>query len=654
MKQTRTLFTLLLLSTLLNAQVGINNTNPKASLDISATNQASPSNTDGLLIPRIDTFPATAPTSAQQGMMVYLTTASGGNAPGYYYWDNGTSLWKAMLNTGDSDFYEDGGTPPNNITDDIYTLGRVKIGSSTFIASDGALNVDSNESYSATFTNTNTTAVGARIVLNADNSDIKTGVNITLIGTTSGAPYINSGLKFTDLLVGNQQRIGIYQSFLGTNTSNTPLVAIINHFDSSSEYSGQINGLYNSIESIGDGRHIGVENILKSNGDGFHYGTRNTLEGTGIGSKYDSYNYISNAVGGTHYGVYSDVQSPTGFAGYLLGRLSLGNTSVDRYIMPSADGTANQIMQTNGIGQVSFVDPTTVGTDDQVTDVFQLTGTNLELSLENDGVATQTVDLSSLQDGTGTDDQTIDQFGLIGTILGLSLENDGVAPLTVDLSSIQDADWYGTAGTAPNSIGDDIYTNGKVGINTTPDTRLHLKHFNNGTTSGFKLENANTNSWRLYVSSGATGEFRFYSSVNGNALTAKIDGVSGVYTAVSDRRLKKDLNNLHFQWEEFMKLKPLTYRFKTQKNEKKYIGLVAQDVDKIYPELVSYTKDEDVYQLDYSATGIIAIKAVQELKKEVEILSQENQELKKQIKKYENLEARLSSLENNLTIALYD
>ena len=58
--------------------------------------------------------------------------------------------------------------------------------------------------------------------------------------------------------------------------------------------------------------------------------------------------------------------------------------------------------------------------------------------MENDGQATQTVDLSSLQDGTGTDDQTIDVFSLAGTTLSLSLENDGQAAQTVDLSSLQD------------------------------------------------------------------------------------------------------------------------------------------------------------------------------------------------------------------------
>ena len=81
---------------------------------------------------------------------------------------------------------------------------------------------------------------------------------------------------------------------------------------------------------------------------------------------------------------------------------------------------------------------TATDTDNQTIDVFNLNGTDLELSLEDDGQATQTVDLSSLQDGTGTDDQTIDVFSLTGTNLNLSLESDGEATKQVDLSSLQD------------------------------------------------------------------------------------------------------------------------------------------------------------------------------------------------------------------------
>lgn len=75
------------------SQVGINTTNPNAQLDIQSSNQAVPANTDGMLIPKIDTFPATSPTAAQQGMLVYLTTTVGSNPPGFYYWDNPTASW---------------------------------------------------------------------------------------------------------------------------------------------------------------------------------------------------------------------------------------------------------------------------------------------------------------------------------------------------------------------------------------------------------------------------------------------------------------------------------------------------------------------------------------------------------------------------------
>jgi len=89
------LFLLMLMTsgTAVFAQVGIGTTTPNAQLDIRSGNQVSPANTDGLLIPKIDAFPATNPTSAQQGMLVYLTTASGSNVPGFYYWDNPSTSW---------------------------------------------------------------------------------------------------------------------------------------------------------------------------------------------------------------------------------------------------------------------------------------------------------------------------------------------------------------------------------------------------------------------------------------------------------------------------------------------------------------------------------------------------------------------------------
>jgi len=73
-------------------QVGIGNTNPKAILDVSSSNQATPNNDDGILIPKIDEFPIVNPGTDQDGMLVYAT-GIGTPQKGFYYWDNGATNW---------------------------------------------------------------------------------------------------------------------------------------------------------------------------------------------------------------------------------------------------------------------------------------------------------------------------------------------------------------------------------------------------------------------------------------------------------------------------------------------------------------------------------------------------------------------------------
>lgn len=94
-------------------QVGINNTDPQATLDITASNPGTPSNEDGMLLPRISQFPATNPTTTQHSMLVFLTTTVGINTPGYYYWNQPTTTWLPL--GGNSDGWSltgNGGTNP--------------------------------------------------------------------------------------------------------------------------------------------------------------------------------------------------------------------------------------------------------------------------------------------------------------------------------------------------------------------------------------------------------------------------------------------------------------------------------------------------------------------------------------------------------------
>jgi trimeric autotransporter adhesin len=87
-----------------NGNVGIGTSNPNAKFEIKSSNHAKPTNTDGLLIPKIDAFPEMNPTEAQQGMMVNLTKTAifeGKFLPsGFYYWDNQLMSWRAIAATG--------------------------------------------------------------------------------------------------------------------------------------------------------------------------------------------------------------------------------------------------------------------------------------------------------------------------------------------------------------------------------------------------------------------------------------------------------------------------------------------------------------------------------------------------------------------------
>lgn len=118
----------------LTAQVGINTTAPNSLLDIRSSNEATPTNTDGLIIPKVDEFPLTNPTVAQDGMMVYAT-GNGTPTKGFYYWDNGGMSWVAV--SGSS-----GATKIDELSD-----GKSEVsGSSVFLGLNSGTNDDDGNS----------------------------------------------------------------------------------------------------------------------------------------------------------------------------------------------------------------------------------------------------------------------------------------------------------------------------------------------------------------------------------------------------------------------------------------------------------------------------------------------------------------------------
>jgi hypothetical protein len=92
---------------------------------------------------------------------------------------------------------------------------------------------------------------------------------------------------------------------------------------------------------------------------------------------------------------------------------------------------------------------------------------------------------------------------------------------------------------------------------------------------------------------------------------------------VSDRRLKENINTIDYNaTEKLMQLVPKSYNMIKHPDTKRN-GFIAQEVQKILPDLITGTESEDDYLgLDYNGLLAIAVKAIQELKAEVEQLKQ--------------------------------
>jgi hypothetical protein len=166
---------------------------------------------------------------------------------------------------------------------------------------------------------------------------------------------------------------------------------------------------------------------------------------------------------------------------------------------------------------------------------------------------------------------------------------------------------------------------GKLGIGTTtPEAELHVRHTNGFPNHGIRITDTfNSADVDLYVS--AT-DGALWLGLGGSHL-GTFSATTGAYTTVSDRRMKRDIESVGTVLDKVLKLNPVQYYFTTEKNPaNKNLGFIAQDVQSIFPSLVSHSKEDDRFSLDYTGFGVIAIKAIQE---QNEVITEQKSEIEK-------------------------
>jgi len=207
-----------------------------------------------------------------------------------------------------------------------------------------------------------------------------------------------------------------------------------------------------------------------------------------------------------------------------------------------------------------------------------------------------------------------------------------------------------------------IEPDGTVGIGTTEATGANLV-IGTGTGANIKVGSLlieDLGSTNL----GLAGDLVPHSSVaydlgNNNATEHWDDVVGDDFINFSDRRLKRNINEISYGLADIMKLKPMQYQYveKISVDGNTRFGLIAQDVEQVIPELI---RDEDVdvdktgrvirTKTEYKAMNYVdlipvLVKAIQEQQVVAEEKDEKIAKLEEKLNKIVDLDAKLAKLD---------
>jgi len=170
----------------------------------------------------------------------------------------------------------------------------------------------------------------------------------------------------------------------------------------------------------------------------------------------------------------------------------------------------------------------------------------------------------------------------------------------------------------------EIYSSGNVGIGADPPAhKLHVS--GNYAGSVIRVDNLHATPYGIFIKFGsASPDDQTQYFMRGADLTATEFTIwsDGSFAQASDKKLKKNIEVVEEpQLPKINQLVVKEYNKVTQKDgENKRTGLIAQDLELIYPELVSVVRDEETGEeqnkmINYVGLIMPLIKAVQELDK---------------------------------------
>jgi hypothetical protein len=176
-------------------------------------------------------------------------------------------------------------------------------------------------------------------------------------------------------------------------------------------------------------------------------------------------------------------------------------------------------------------------------------------------------------------------------------------------------------------------------------TNCHIELQSAGVAKGYIWWDNVTNGGVLGVGTGNTGSSIIFKDGKigvGTTSPAYLLTINGgaycngtTWTNASDARLKRDIQPMSkYGLSTVMQLKPVTYFYKADKTNHPEVGFIAQDMQKIVPEVVSGTEGDitkgETLGLSYGNLVPVLTKAIQEQQATIEAQQKQIDELKAQ------------------------
>ena len=227
-----------------------------------------------------------------------------------------------------------------------------------------------------------------------------------------------------------------------------------------------------------------------------------------------------------------------------------------------------------------------------------------------DIAATDTIELTATTTaivGNQTVSGTIVSTGKITSDAGIDIDNFNIDGTTIALSS-GDMTLDGAADIILDAAGDEvIFKDGStnVGHVSMNSDNLTIKSLVSDKDMIFQGNDGGSGITALTLDMSAAGAATFNNDV----------------TAFSDKRLKTDVTDIENALEKVQQMQGVYYRRNDVENAKMQVGVLAQDMEKILPEVVLTADDEmQTKSVDYGKITSVLIEAVKELSAKVKEL----------------------------------